>query len=89
MDNRYVLLDDDDPFFFSPRLSKLPGWVSKDGSINLEKAREAVCNVLRLLAVYFNLLQFFYEDVPIYLWGKKLFCLMLAGAEGVRREGVC
>lgn len=72
MDKRCVLLDDDDPFFFfSPRLSKLPGWVSKDGTINLGKAREAVCNVLRLLGVYFNVLQFLYEHMPIYLWGGK------------------
>lgn len=78
VDNRYVLLDDDDdPFFFSPRLSRLPGWVSKDGTINLEKAREAVCNVLRLLGVYFNLLQFFMKMCRFICGGKNCFALCL------------
>lgn len=29
--------------FFSPRLSKLPGWVSKDGAVNLEKVSVIGC----------------------------------------------
>lgn len=28
---------------FSPRLSKLPGWVSKDGTLNLEKVQHTIC----------------------------------------------
>lgn len=37
------------PFFFSPRLSKLPGWVSKDGTINLEKVGEIFTDSSHLL----------------------------------------
>lgn len=47
----YLLL-----YIFSPRLSKLPGWVSKDGTINLEKVCFFFYCWYIVAAIYFTLI---------------------------------
>lgn len=58
----WVMMIDFSPSHFSPRLSKLPGWVSKDGAINLEKVRGIGQAYLALYVLFL--------DVPIlkFLW---------------------
>lgn len=71
-------------YLFSPRLSKLPGWVSKDGTINLEKVREVWPACLTLSTILACDLFYCCNKVT-----KHRINFVFSGAQRMCRTSVC
>lgn len=70
--------------FYSPRLSKLPGWSAKDGTLNLEKVGLILVDYEWCFCFVLHL----YCQTNRWLWNDSL-TLIFPGAERVCRQSVC